>query len=140
MRFNSDLVHAVAGLLHIHRSAPTNLAYVVSKEPGLSRMFIERVFGKMRKAGIVKAHRGKGGGYTLTRDLELITLQDMMDVFPSDSTKERRTTTAMEMAERNFFARVRTYAQSYTLADIKNGIAPTSLAIASQHMENVLRS
>ncbi len=46
----------------------------VSRRQNISLSFLEQLFGKLRKAGLVDSHRGASGGYSLTAPPEHITL------------------------------------------------------------------
>ena len=41
--------------------------------------FLEQIFQKMRKAGLVRGKRGPGGGYVLTRPPEEINLRELVE-------------------------------------------------------------
>ncbi|HTW27457.1 MAG TPA: Rrf2 family transcriptional regulator [Acetobacteraceae bacterium] len=45
---------------------PVNLAEIAAAE-GLSLCYLEQLFGKLRRAGLVASARGPGGGYRLAR-------------------------------------------------------------------------
>ena len=63
----------------------------LSEAEDISSVFLEQIFFKLRKAGIVKSVRGPGGGFSFARPLESITVRDVlynageeMDVLPCD--------------------------------------------------------
>ncbi|MBI4829211.1 MAG: Rrf2 family transcriptional regulator [Nitrospinae bacterium] len=56
--------------------APTPLS-VIAERQELSQNYLEQLFVKLRKAGLVRSVRGPGGGYLLDRPQELITIGDI---------------------------------------------------------------
>ena len=50
----------------------------VGERQGISVSYLEQLFPKMRKAGLVSASRGPGGGYVLNRAPEEIRILDIM--------------------------------------------------------------
>lgn len=51
-----------------------------AKRQNLSLNYLEQVFSKLRKAGIVCSIKGASGGYRLARDMDEITLKEILDV------------------------------------------------------------
>jgi Rrf2 family transcriptional regulator, iron-sulfur cluster assembly transcription factor len=54
----------------------------------LSSCYLEQLFGRMRRAGLVRSARGPGGGYRLARPASQITVADVI----AASEEEMRTT------------------------------------------------
>jgi Rrf2 family transcriptional regulator, cysteine metabolism repressor len=52
----------------------------VAKREGLSEKYLEHIFGTLHKAGLVKALRGRKGGYLLTKLPDEITLKEIITV------------------------------------------------------------
>lgn len=50
----------------------------ISRRQNIPLRFLEQIFHKLKKAGIVKAKRGPGGGYFLQRNPEKITIGDLI--------------------------------------------------------------
>lgn len=46
----------------------------ISQRQGISLSYLEQIFAKLRKAGLVSSLRGPGGGYTLAKSLGEITV------------------------------------------------------------------
>ena len=44
----------------------------------LSQCYLEQLFGRMRRAGLVRSARGPGGGYRLARPASQITIADVI--------------------------------------------------------------
>jgi len=50
----------------------------ISVRQGISLSFLEQLFGKLRRAGLVTSHRGTSGGYSLSRAPQTITLDTVI--------------------------------------------------------------
>lgn len=62
---NSSLISAIA------------LADIAERQD-ISTTYLEQLFRKLRKSGLVNSVRGPGGGYVLARDVEQISIADIM--------------------------------------------------------------
>jgi Rrf2 family iron-sulfur cluster assembly transcriptional regulator len=56
---------------------PVSLA-AVSERQGISLSYLEQLFGKLRRHGLVGSVRGPGGGYCLTQPLEKISVANII--------------------------------------------------------------
>lgn len=56
---------------------PVALA-AISQRQQISLSYLEQLFGKLRRASLVESTRGPGGGYTLGRKAEEITVADII--------------------------------------------------------------
>ena len=56
---------------------PTSLADI-SLRQGISLSYLEQLFGKLRRHGLVKSSRGPGGGYALRRGAEAISVGEII--------------------------------------------------------------
>jgi Rrf2 family transcriptional regulator, cysteine metabolism repressor len=52
----------------------------IAKRQGLSEKYLEHIFGALHKAGLVKALRGRKGGYLLTKQPDEITINEIVTV------------------------------------------------------------
>ncbi len=50
----------------------------VARELDISFSYLEQLFAKLRRAGLVQGMRGAGGGYRLARPAEEITVMDVL--------------------------------------------------------------
>ena len=50
----------------------------ISKRQNISLAYLEQLFVKLRRSGIVKSIRGPGGGYTLNRSADSIRIADIL--------------------------------------------------------------
>ena len=62
---------------------PVPLAAVCARQQ-VSLSYMEQLFSRLRRAGLVESTRGPGGGYTLGRSLEAISLADIVGAVEDD--------------------------------------------------------
>jgi Rrf2 family iron-sulfur cluster assembly transcriptional regulator len=67
---------------------PVTLAGI-SQRQSISLSYLEQLFGKLRRHTLVESVRGPGGGYTLARDLEKVSIADIITAVdePLDATQ-----------------------------------------------------
>ncbi len=70
-------VMAMIELAEKEKGIVTSLSHLAEKQ-GLSVNYLEQIFNKLRKGGLVQSVRGIGGGYYLTRLSHEITVLDIM--------------------------------------------------------------
>lgn len=51
----------------------------ISEAEGISSEFLEQIFFKLRKGGIISSVRGPGGGFYFSRPLESISLKEIIE-------------------------------------------------------------
>ena len=56
----------------------------ISRRQSISLSFLEQLFGKLRRAGIVDSQRGAAGGYTLSRSADVVTLDQIIHAVDED--------------------------------------------------------
>jgi len=56
----------------------------ISQRQGISLSFLEQLFGKLRRAGIVESHRGATGGYVLAEKAADLTLEKIIFAVDED--------------------------------------------------------
>ncbi|AXF85043.1 HTH-type transcriptional regulator IscR [Ephemeroptericola cinctiostellae] len=80
MRLTTKGRFAVTALLDValrSTEGPVNLA-AVSDRQQISLSYLEQLFGKLRRSGLVDSVRGPGGGYILARAPELISVASIV--------------------------------------------------------------
>ena len=80
MRLTTKGRYAVTAVLDLalhQASGPVSLA-AISARQDISLSYLEQLFSKLRRNGIVNSTRGPGGGYTLQRETEEITISDVI--------------------------------------------------------------
>jgi len=68
---------AMADLATHSSGKPVSLADVADRQE-ISLSYLEQLFGKLRRGGLVNSVRGPGGGYLLSRDVEDIRVADII--------------------------------------------------------------
>jgi Rrf2 family transcriptional regulator, iron-sulfur cluster assembly transcription factor len=53
----------------------------LSGKLGIPRPFLRKIFQTLNKSGLLKSSKGKGGGFSLTRDPKKITVLELMEIF-----------------------------------------------------------
>lgn len=79
MRVSSKGRYAVVALLDVAENAttrPVSLADVAARQK-ISLSYLEQLFAHLRRAGLVGASRGPGGGYRLQRAAKEITILEV---------------------------------------------------------------
>jgi len=56
----------------------------ISQRQGISLSFLEQLFAKLRRAGVVKSQRGASGGYVLTESASKLTLKKIIHAVDED--------------------------------------------------------
>ncbi len=74
---------AVADMAAQGANVQSSLADIARRQ-GISLSFLEQLFGKLRRAGVVKSHRGAAGGYTLARPAEAISVDTIIHAVNED--------------------------------------------------------
>jgi len=70
-------VMAMADLAANSEGRPVSLADIAERQQ-ISLSYLEQLFGKLRKCGIVRSVRGPGGGYRLSRVAEETRIADIV--------------------------------------------------------------
>lgn len=81
MRLTTKGRYAVTAMLDlaIHATnSPVPLADI-SRRQGISLSYLEQLFARLRKQGLVDSARGPGGGYRLSRDASKIAVVDVIE-------------------------------------------------------------
>ncbi len=89
MKLSTKGRHAITAMMELalrHRSGPVTLADI-SVEQSISVSYLEQLFARLRKNGLVTGLRGPGGGYCLRRPASEITIAEILkavdDVLPT---------------------------------------------------------
>ena len=81
MRLSTKGRYAVTAMMDIalhEKVGPVTLADI-SQCQGISLSYLEQLFAKLRKGGLVEGVRGPGGGYRLARPAEEISVADIIE-------------------------------------------------------------
>ena len=82
---------AVTAMLDLALHDPEQYVTIsaIGERRNLSSAYLEQLFGKLRKAGLIEGIRGPAGGYRLAREASKITVDQILDAV--DSTLEAPT-------------------------------------------------
>ena len=86
MKLTTKGRYAVSAMLDLAKHShggPVSLNDI-SKREDISLSYLEQIFTKLRKADLVKSVRGPGGGYTLSREAEHISVANVIDSVGED--------------------------------------------------------
>jgi len=91
MRLTTKGRYAVTAMLDLafhSQLKPVTLTDIATRQT-ISLSYLEQLFARLRKAGMVKGVRGPGGGYTLSRKAQEINIAEIIEAVdePVDSTK-----------------------------------------------------
>ncbi len=117
----------------------------LARAQGMPLNFVENILRELRRAGIVRAHRGAEGGYLLARPAEEINLAEILRAvegplaavqgtrpesleYPGAAARLPEVWVAVRAALRGVLERV-------TLADVASGNLPADIAEALSHPE-----
>ncbi len=80
MRLTTKGRFAVTAMTDIamHRGTDPVTLGEISARQKISVSYLEQLFGKMRRRGLVESVRGPGGGYRLAREMEQIAVADII--------------------------------------------------------------
>ncbi len=90
MRLSTKSRFAVTAMIDMglrQHLGPVSLA-AISQRQHISISYLEQIFSKMRQHGLVESTRGPGGGYTLNRDANHISVADIIYAVNSLDEKE----------------------------------------------------
>ena len=79
---------AMADLAKNSQGSVVSVAAVAARQE-LSSAYLEQLFSKLRRAGLVNSARGPGGGYRLASDAHDITISDIMQAVEEPVTMTR---------------------------------------------------
>ena len=80
MRLTTKGRYAVTAVLDLalHQdNGPVSLA-AISQRQGISLSYLEQLFAKLRRNNIVSSTRGPGGGYTLTNNVDEVSVSEII--------------------------------------------------------------
>ena len=80
MRLTTKGRFAVTAMLDLalhHGRGPVTLSGI-SQRQGISLSYLEQLFGRLRRHALVDSVRGPGGGYTIARDLDKVSVAEIV--------------------------------------------------------------
>lgn len=119
-------VSAMTDLALRQKMRPVALS-TISLRQGTSLSYLEQLFSALRRAGLVDSTRGPGGGYTLARRADQVSVADIILAVENFKIEELTPTGAVQAAQvksmtgelwTSFNSRVMEYLQSVSLQDL----------------------
>lgn len=91
MKLQKNTLLALCGVLEFAAQPGRQLsAAEIAHKYGASPHHLAKVLGRLRRAGLVKAARGSGGGYRFSGNAKRVTLLDVIAVFEAVGAKAPR--------------------------------------------------
>ena len=86
MKLNTQGRYALIALvdLSIRRNKKNISLSEISERQNISLPYLEQLFLKLRKAGIVKSYRGASGGYAVAKSPDLLRITDILKAVDQD--------------------------------------------------------
>lgn len=81
MHFSRQVQYGLCGIFDLayHGAGEPVRVQTIGERQQIPYRFLEQIFQKMRKAGLVRGKRGPGGGYVLARAPEAINLRELIE-------------------------------------------------------------
>jgi Rrf2 family protein len=92
MRLSLQVQYAICGVFDLAyngHGGPVQVR-VISGRQEVPNRYLEQIFRRLRQAGVVTSKRGPGGGYTLARSADAITLREIVEAVEGPLTETRR--------------------------------------------------
>jgi Rrf2 family transcriptional regulator, iron-sulfur cluster assembly transcription factor len=89
MRFSLQIQYAICGcfdLAYNGGGAPVQIR-VISERQAIPARYLEQIFQRLRRAGLIRSKRGPGGGYTLARASSEINLREIIEALEGPLTE-----------------------------------------------------
>ena len=86
MKLGTKARYAVMALVDLARhgaGAPLPLADIAERQ-GISLLYLEQLFGRLRRSGLVQSTRGPGGGFELARPASAVRIADIVTSVDED--------------------------------------------------------
>lgn len=80
MRLTTKGRYAVTAMLDLalhSAEGPVTLSDIASRQ-GISQSYLEQLFARLRRAGLVASLRGPGGGYVMVRPVAAVSVSDII--------------------------------------------------------------
>jgi Rrf2 family protein len=81
----------------------------IADKLGISKIYLEQVFGQLKKSELLVSVKGPKGGYRLSREISAITAWDVLSAIEQSLTEKTEETVADEAPEIEFIMRAEVY-------------------------------
>jgi Rrf2 family iron-sulfur cluster assembly transcriptional regulator len=127
-------VRAVVNLAAVSNNEPVSISWIAKKEQ-LSPEFLEQIFFRLKKAGLIRSIRGPKGGFVLNRKASDISVKTILDavgepLYPAPCTDHDIKTCPnkegclISPVWQDFYELMRKYLSGISLKDIVEGKSP----------------
>jgi Rrf2 family protein len=74
--------YALSALVELHRNGQTGPVPIaeLARRREIPVQFLEQLFATLRRAGVVRSHRGVKGGYSLSRPADEVTVLELVEL------------------------------------------------------------
>jgi Rrf2 family protein len=81
MKLTRGADYGARGMIRLAQDAPDRVMLVsdIAAREGLPESYLAKIFQELARSGIVRSHRGAGGGFSLARSAEHITLRQIVE-------------------------------------------------------------
>lgn len=81
MRLTRGADYGARGMIRLARAPQGQIMLVgdIAADEGLPESYLAKIFQELTRCGIVRSHRGAGGGFSLARPAEAITLRQIVE-------------------------------------------------------------
>jgi Rrf2 family iron-sulfur cluster assembly transcriptional regulator len=119
IRLSAKSRYAVSALLHlaVHNQAGAVPLAEISVCQGISMSYIDQIFWKLRRAGLVRGTPGPGGGYRLGRAPEAIVMGEIITLMDGHGGPRRATSALDQTLWAGLAERIESFLNGITLAD-----------------------
>ncbi|MEX0384769.1 Rrf2 family transcriptional regulator [Spiribacter sp. 388] len=119
IRLSAKSRYAVSALLHLAIHNPVGAVPLaeVSDCQGISMSYVDQIFWRLRRAGLVKGTPGPGGGYRLGRPPEGISIGEVITLMDGEGLPRRLGSDLDEAVWTTLSQRIGAFLDGITLAD-----------------------
>ena len=121
MKVYAKSIYAIKAIFEMFYNSPDRTAKIakIAERQGIPKPFLEQIFNKLKRTGIIESKRGANGGYILKRYPSELTLGEVIAIFNDGKTKKKRKAfnivdKIFEEGERRYFE----YLNSITFEDL----------------------
>jgi Rrf2 family protein len=81
MRLSRDSEYALVGLIFLAEQPPDTVIPLsaIASQTGLARPFLAKIFVRLSRSGVIRAHRGRERGYSLAQPATETTARDVVE-------------------------------------------------------------
>jgi len=115
-------LRALFDLAHHRETGPVPLSAVALRQD-ISLPFLEQIFNRLKKAGVVASARGPKGGYVLTRRCDQVSVGEVLrvtegEIQPESSEDPKLDHGMSQLLFRKLSDRITDYVDGVTIADL----------------------